>query len=146
MVLSFTGDCPSYCSPVAPRLCPRGARASSWATSGPQPGLKSVCLLPNVPGGPDSFWVPWCIVLNPAAPTKSLVSTKGEKWWCWKGSMSWGCLTHSFCLHHSGSFLRTQKVLDSLVRNKGNFMYLFGARLYRSTMYIGQWLQAAFPI
>lgn len=82
MVLSFTGDCPSYCSPVAPRLCPRGAGASSWATSGPQSGLKSVCLLPYVPGGPDSFWVPWYIVLNPAAPTKSLLSTKGENCCC----------------------------------------------------------------
>ena len=41
-------------------------------------------------GGLDSFWVPWCMMLDPTAPTKALLSMEDAKLLLLKGEYEWG--------------------------------------------------------
>lgn len=59
----FKGDCLNQCSSGAPGPWLRGARASPWATKGPQLGPRSVCLLPDTQVGETPPPGPWCVVL-----------------------------------------------------------------------------------
>lgn len=49
-----------------------------------------VCMLIiQCTSGQDSSWVPWCMVLDPTAPTKSLLFMEGAKFLLLKGEYEW---------------------------------------------------------
>lgn len=111
------GDFLSHCSPGAPRLCPRWAGASSWATA----RTRSACLLSSAPVGktpPGSLGVWYWI---PQLPQSLFCSWKVPNSCCWRENMSGRCLTQLFYWCQSGPFLRTQKVLAPLSRNVRQF-------------------------
>lgn len=76
--LSSVSNCLRQYSPGTSRQWLRGAKANSWANAGFTVVTEVYEPITQCMGGHDSSWAPWCMVLNPTAPTEMLLSMDGN--------------------------------------------------------------------